>query len=381
MNLPQDVEQKILEVIGMPNLNRRNLSFYTKRLNKIRKQMYRLSDYFAKSEAAEEKYADAYFAYNFPMNLMKVMAIVKELRYIYPKTFRNKNKLRILDIGCGDGAGMFGLYLGFESSAAISLTGYDVSRQMLMRCKELTKWLKNRHSNVSVKLLRRKISRGIFKKTTQKYNIILFANSLVEIFEEDEIRLQFIEQVLKCTTNDGILIVIEPALKKFSRRLMNLRQGIIEKQRSYVLLPCLHKNVCPLLEIRKQKEWCHQSVSWEPPDFMKILNQGLNREINYLKFSYLVVSKKDYAKHFCNGFLAISHLLREKGRKRCFLCTSNGRVELVRLDKSKSKLNMEFDNISKGDVIALKNIIQKKPHYWQIAENTHICILHHKGNQ
>jgi ribosomal protein RSM22 (predicted rRNA methylase) len=157
---------------------------------------------------------------------------------------------------------------------------------------------------------------------------------------------------------------------------MTLRNDIINRQKGQVLLPCLHSENCPLINIRKQKDWCHQSILWDPPDYMNILNQGLNREIDRLKFSYLVITQENFPGHDFNAFLVISNLLKEKGKKRCFLCTPTGRVELVRLNKLKCPTNSEFDKILKGDIISFTNILQTKPHHWQIAENTKVKISH-----
>ncbi|UCG93297.1 MAG: methyltransferase domain-containing protein [candidate division WOR-3 bacterium] len=375
MKLPHEIEQKMLEILKLPNMSKRNVPSYTNKLSKIRTQMHTLSHDFARLKSTEEKYADAYFAYNFPMNVMKVMTVAKEFQNIYSKLFSHTARLNILDVGCGDGAGMLGLYYRFKDANNISLTGIDASSLMLKRTQELMGWLKSHDPSLDVKLMKRKISPNLFKKTKQQYDIILFANALAEIFSTDKISLTFIEQILKCTTRDGIVIIIEPALKKFSRRLMNLRTEIIKTEKSSILLPCLHEYPCALLNVRKHREWCHQSVPWEPPDFMKIINRGLNREIDHLKFSYLVIAKKNYKKSFCNGFRVISHVLKEKGKKRCFLCNQNRRVELVRLNKSKNTFNTPFDEISKGDIIALKRVIQKKLHYWQIEGNTEVKIL------
>lgn len=284
MKLPQEIEHHILEMLSMPQLNKNHVASYVQKLNDIRRQMYILSQDYAQLKSTEEKYADTYFAYNFPMNVMKVMVVAKELQHSYPLLSSRNVELHILDVGCGDGTGMLGLYYGFKDSIPISLTGIDASSLTVKRAKKLMDWLTSRDSLVNLRLAKRKISPNLFKKTTQHYEIILFANSLAEIFENDEIPHTFIEQVIRCTTRDGIVIIIEPALKKFSRRLMNLRSEIIENKNNYVLLPCLHTSTCALLDIRKQREWCHQSILWKPPDFMEIINKGLNREIDYLKF-------------------------------------------------------------------------------------------------
>lgn len=379
MKLLLEIEHKILELIGMPELNWKSVRTHSKKLNRIRNQMYKLTDDFAKSSPTENKYSDAYFVYNFPMNFVKAMVLAKEVNFLYPQLFNNKDTIRILDIGCGEGAGMLGLYYGLKNSIRFMLTGIDTSTKMLKKCKNMTRSLKNRDACVRIKLRRQDVSHGLLKKKINKYNIVIFANSLAEMFPGDNIPVIFIERILKSTDDDGVILIIEPATKYLSRRLMNLRNEIIRKHKAYVLLPCFHKNECPLMEIRKHKEWCHQSISWQPPDFMKILNQGLNREIGYLKFSYLVISKKDHKRNIDESFLVLSRLLKEKGKKKCFLCTPTGRIELVRLNKSKSQVNREFDRISKGDIISFTNVVQTNAYYWQITENTQIKILYSKN--
>jgi len=380
MRLPAEIEQRILELISMPDLNWKSARVHNKKLNRIRNQMYKLTDDFAQAIPSADRYSDAYFAYNFPMNFVKAMVLAKEVNCLYPQLFNNKDTIRILDIGCGEGAGMFGLYYGLKNSKKFVLTGIDTSTQMLKKCKNMTHSLKNKDACIRVKLRRQDVSHGLLKKKINKYNIVIFANVLAEIFTGDNIPVKFIERILKSTDDDGVIIIIEPAAKNLSRRLMDLRNEIIQKHKGYILLPCLHKNECPLYEIRKQKEWCHQSISWHSPVYMKIINQGLNREIDYLKFSYLVISKKDHRKRYDGCYSVISPLFREKGRKRCFLCTPAGRIELVRLNKLKTQANREFDRISKGDIISFENLVQTKPHYWRIAENTKVKITYRKNN-
>jgi ribosomal protein RSM22 (predicted rRNA methylase) len=375
MKLPHEIEHYILEVLGMPHLNKKNMSRYLKRLNNIRQQMYKLSNDFAGLKSTEENYADAYFAYNFPMNFMKVVAITRELTALYPDLLRHKKTLNIVDVGCGDGAGMLGVYYGLKNSTTFSMVGIDASGSLLKRCKEITDWFTRRDTRAVVQLIKQNIAPRLFKETHQKYDIVLFVNSLAEISTDENIPHIFIEQVLRCTQPDGIVIIIEPALKKFTRRLMALRDEVVITQKALTLLPCLDVTACPLLAIKK--EWCHQSISWKPPEFMNMLNRGLNRDILYLKYSYFVISKKNYTRRYANDFRVISHVLKEKGKKRCFLCTQNGRVELVLLNKLKSASNYAFDEITKGDIIMLDNVVHKRPSYWHIQKDTEVTILLH----
>ncbi len=375
MRLPADIEYKITELLGVPNLTYQTARSHRKKLSQLRKQMYELSDDFAQSRFSADRYADAHFAYNFPINFMKAMIVAQRIKLLYPELLHQKDELHILDVGCGEGAAMLGLYYGLKNSKQFVLTGFDQSGTMLKRCREMSSWLKKRDAQMRVKLQRQDVSSGLLPKRAHKYDIVIFANSLAEIFSGETIPVRFIERIFKAIQDEGIIIIIEPALKNLSRRLMNLRDRIIQREKGGILLPCLHEEMCSLQTVREGKEWCHASVSWKPPTFMKILNQGLSREIDHLKFSYLVLSRKTHKRKSPQMFLVISHLLKEKGKKRCLLCTKNGMIELVRLNKHKSQSNKEFDSIAKGNIITVADYILKKPYGWHVVEDSQIKIL------
>lgn len=378
MKLPADISAMILQGLGMPDLNHKTKSRYTQRLHKIRKKMTMLSDDFASRISTEGNYADAYFAYNFPMNLMKTTVVVQQIRSWYADLFSKKRRVSVLDIGCGEGAGMLGFYYGLRDQGdirAFDLVGIDGSIKMLRRAKALAAWTRKSDRRLKTRFLNQNIDSAYRCEPKGRFDVILLVNSLAEILYEKEIPMQFIKTVVRCLTDDGLVIIIEPAVKRLARRIMMLRNSLAKQKTLLVLLPCLHDSDCALLQVEKRDEWCHQSVSWSPPDFLKIINQGLNREIDILKFGYLVLGKCKIHPDRSGGYRVVSQLLRERGKSRCFICTPQGRVELVRLNKSKSALNACFDRITKGDVLELLNADAKKKNYWQVSEETKVQII------
>jgi len=375
MKLPAGIEQQILEFIGLPGLDWRSQKLLHKKISRIQNQMYRLSQDFSFLKPTKDIHSEAYFAYNFPANLMKAKAVAQQLIDIYPDILAHQDDINICDIGCGEGAGMLGIYYSLDNFERIRFTGFDTSLIMLKKCKKMMQFIKKNDTRISFRLVRQDLSHGLLKKKTNKYNIIILINSLAEMFTDKNIPVNFIERLLKSCSDDGIIIVIEPATKVLSRRLMLLRDRIIDQGKAQVLLPCLHAEECPLIDIRQQKDWCHQSITWHAPEYMKILNQGLNREIDRLKFSYLVIAQKGALKKRVNAYFVISSRLREKGKQRCYLCTRKGRIELVRLQRDRSQTNKTFDKIRKGDLIMLDNIIQKRKDYWQVVDESEIKIL------
>lgn len=376
--LPEEISTKVLQILGLPDLCQNTKPHYAERLQVLRQQMRKLAADFAADAPTEKHYTDAYLAYNFPMNLVKTMIVTKEIALRYPDILGRRARLHVLDIGCGDGAGIYGFYYALKDAHFIrefNLMGIDTVAKMLERARILGRWLIRQDARVKVFFRRQIIKDLSLLNYRKRYNIILCINSLAEIVKSEKIPVWFIHSLLKRLTDDGLLVIIEPALKKFVRRLMRLRDGLVSQRKGIVLLPCLHDNPCALMLVDARKEWCHQSVHWSPPDFLNIINEGLNREIDVLKFAYLVIAKNKVLYDRPRGYRVISQLLKEKGKARCFICTSQGRVELTRLSKSMTADNADFDLMCKGDILQLRNIVAKKRHNWYITQKTGVKVL------
>ncbi|MDH4210555.1 MAG: methyltransferase domain-containing protein [candidate division WOR-3 bacterium] len=373
MTLPSNICEKLLVWAGIEGLTYATESHHRKRLRVIRDQMRRLSSDFAEGKPSESRYSNAYFLYNFPLNIMKMMHVIGEISSRYSHFLLNRPRYSILDIGCGEGAGMYGAYYALKNlddSLKIRITGIDRSGIMLEHARQMAAHLRKHGEGIITTFFNRDAADIRSSLPRKKYDVIICNNSLAEIFREDVIPKKYIGVLFGHLANEGLLVIIEPALKKFARRLMQLRDDLTGHKAAQVILPCLHEGHCSLLQIDNRDEWCHQSVAWKPPAFLRIINEGLNREIDMLKFAYVVIAKTKARGVWPGGYRVISKLLKEKGKVRCFLCTEHGRVELVRLNRSKSTSNTMFDKIKKGDVIKLTDVVERKPDYWEVSAQT-----------
>jgi hypothetical protein len=91
---------------------------------------------------------------------------------------------------------------------------------------------------------------------------------------------------------EGLVILIEPALKAQSRRLLQLRRAILEKAEESglkLLLPCLGHQACGALA--EAEDWCHEEVSWWRPPYLRKLDDMASLDRKSLPFSYLVFAK------------------------------------------------------------------------------------------
>ena len=90
------------------------------------------------------------------------------------------------------------------------------------------------------------------------------------------------------------MISVEPALKLQSRKLLHLRQSLIDKIKSSsasvkILLPCLGEQACGALI--KEEDWCHEEVDWMRPRYLRELDIMTDLDRRTLPFSYLVIQK------------------------------------------------------------------------------------------
>ncbi|MEO0127903.1 MAG: small ribosomal subunit Rsm22 family protein, partial [candidate division WOR-3 bacterium] len=211
------------------------------------------------------------------------------------------------------------------------------------------------------------------QRDKNNYDFIILSNALTEIFKSEKVPLSFIKSLFERLKKFGIIILIEPALKTLTRRLMKLHNDIIVNRIGFILSPCLHNSKCPGLH--KKEEWCHQSIKWNPPEYLKMINQKLFRKIEYLKFSYLIISNYNFNSLPANHYPVISRLSIEKGRIKCFICTEGGIVELIRLNRERSVINESFDHVCMGDIIEINNPLMNKSKIWKISRDTNIKRL------
>uniref|UniRef100_A0A7C4X9E7 Methyltransferase domain-containing protein n=1 Tax=candidate division WOR-3 bacterium TaxID=2052148 RepID=A0A7C4X9E7_UNCW3 len=354
MELPVEVEEVILKMLDLGRGERGGYSFPPQRIDVLRKEIVTLTQGFRANEHLEDKFPDAYLAFNFPTNVLKVQSILEKLKTIYCRELKFLNA-NVLDVGCGDGAGTVGFFLGFKELKDISFLGVDVSFVILERFKRLADLL-----GIKVRAIKAKVDKNFFKKEKGKFNFIIFSNSLGEI-EGD--KLGIIKSAALSLSEPGFIIIIEPALKSNSRFLMELKS--ILKGYNF-LLPCMHNQPCPLLRLKN--EWCYHSIPWIVPEYLEIINRKLFRDLRYLKFSYLVMGRGVQLKD--GAFLVISPVWKEKGRKRFFICRDGKRIECFRPDKEKSANNQILDKIIKGNYIELKNVFCKSENIYVIKKET-----------
>jgi ribosomal protein RSM22 (predicted rRNA methylase) len=328
----------------------------------------------------DKKLRAGYLLYFLPLNFCKMQSILQKL----PPSFFNKPKLKVLDLGCGPGTATLALIdcLGQDDDEAkkhrceISILAldqnYHVIKDSQFLHEEASKYLKAKGHSLKVSLVSRTFDLRRGKPDTliknDQYDLIVASNFLNEWSASrlDE-KVKFLERICeRHLLPDGYLILMEPALQRPTRELMELRDIFLERKTFHVFAPCLHQRGCPMLAATP-RDWCHFYVPWEEPDFMCKLDRLLKNNNDFLKLSYMIFTPKAVSelnhlhlkKDRSHLYRTISNLMGSKGKSEIVLCGPAGRWHLTRLDKNESSLNKVFSKLKRGDLVFTPKIPER----------------------
>jgi hypothetical protein len=249
----------------------------------------------------------AYFLYFMPSNLFRVASIWSELGRLGYQ-WKSGPKLKGIEFGSGPAAGATGIAAGekhcklglplsgdwalIEQDRAALKLGAEWAESFFQN-QEFVDWgTRTFHRTIDIK-------QGFLPPTAPKFNLWVMSFFLNELLGEknsaDEVANALLDAWEKHLENEAIIILVEPALKLQSRKLLELRKSILEQaeKRKFsdlkLLLPCLGNQVCGALAA--EDDWCHEEVTWWRPPYFRMIDQMAGLDRKTLPFSYLVFAK------------------------------------------------------------------------------------------
>jgi len=374
LHIPDKLEKWIIYQIGLEGIYEIGERGFKKKIEELRENLFQLSHVFTHKrtsvkEEFDERFEKAYLAFFSPLSYLKTRCVLKEMfSFLHPV----KN-MRILDIGAGQGAG--------------SLASFDLLKELGKKPEEIVCIDRRSPSCNILEGLNLPHEYRIMDvedfgiRKMKNFDLILIINSLTEAYGFDvdflwrKISLIF-DQIL---SENGILVIIEPALKDSTRCLMKIRDIFVKERKDRsIIAPCILINECPMLKVKSRNEWCHFSIKWKPARFMEIINRELKREIDLPKFSYLTILKGKFSfpENYVDAGRVVSNLRIEKGKKRFFLCKDEKYMPFERLDRDASEKNAMVDEISKGDIVKVnEKSCEMKGRNLRIKKETSVEIL------
>lgn len=142
------------------------------------------------------------------------------------------------------------------------------------------------------------------------------------------------------------LMILEPSTRQDGRKLLELRQKLIEAGYS-IWAPCLHQAACPLL-VESKTDWCHDRVHVNAPDWFLKLEHGLPFKNKTVTTSYILARRKKSPAHAENRMRLTGDSLEEKGKTRQLACRNSKREFLTWMHKE-----IEPQVLPRGEIVEL----------------------------
>ncbi|MBN1447240.1 MAG: methyltransferase domain-containing protein [Bacteroidetes bacterium] len=328
----------------------------------------RLSSYLNDTASRERRTAPylrdlrlrhAYLLYFATANLGKLSVPLFELRQSV--AFRGKSVLRVLDLGCGPGTGIAGLHAflgGLSSPPVVELLAVDAVQENIHLAARVGEHARRLTGlPVSVRIAAMNITRP-YATWGERFDLVIAMNVLNELPLQHEARWR--NGIMEQLTEDGHLLLIEPALRETGRRLLAFRDASIDEGWT-VYAPCFRQADCPALE--RETDWCHHDIPWVRPSFIAWLDERIGNIKKSLKFSYVILNRhgETLSAHlpFTPARRVVSERFDEKGRTWCFVCGSDGRHVCQRNRRDRGPSNEAFDHVERYDILALEDVEQR----------------------
>ena len=342
-------------------------------LKALARDVIRLSNLFTREREnlppgylTDEGLRRAYIHYFLPANINKIHTPLQELS-LHPGNILLKERLQILDLGCGSGTAILGMLKYFSSRREaghplLDFTAVDAVQENLSETiTQFTHLTRQRPIKASLSASKATVERFLTRcRDKNSYDIIVMLNLLSELFPGDPQGISKKTRLLKTIMDkllarEGSLILIEPALRETSRGLLMVRDGLLHEG-FHLYAPCLTEGPCPALI--RPKDWCHADVPWEPPELVRDIDRLTGLRKDSLKFSYMIFQKEraSLTDLYGDSFRVVSEPLVSKGKMEFYVCGREGRRLVTRLNKDHSVSNEPFEKLKRWDIVQFTGI-------------------------
>jgi ribosomal protein RSM22 (predicted rRNA methylase) len=166
-------------------------------------------------------------------------------------------------------------------------------------------------------------------------------------------RLDVVSRALAAISDDGAVIIIEPALRDTARALHELRDAIVAAGRGHVFAPCTRTDApCPALA--DPSDWCHEDRALQLPRRTAALARLTHLRDGGMKFAYLVLRRQPLALVSASpAWRVVSAAMPAKGKRELIGCSTPGRIPIRMLRRHRAPGNRGFDEADRGDVLVI----------------------------
>lgn len=302
-----------------------------------------------------------------PRDLPKIKAPLAELASV--AALPSRSHLRVLDLGAGLGTTSLGaadFLLALPGVEQLEIDALDADPRALALGAELCeRWARARGHSLRVTPHVATLTPLSLARLRPPYDLITLGFVLNELADElvadhgDPVQhhVELLLRACELLADDGVLIVLEPALRPTSRRLQEVRERLRSRPGApHVFAPCLHRAACPLLA--RERDWCHAQLPLQLAEPLAAIARGAGLRAEGPSFSYLTLhaAPRSLAELDPSATLyrLVSGALPSKGKLEFMLCAQTGPVRLRRLDRNASAQNSALDSAHRGCVMRVE---------------------------
>ena len=252
---------------------------------------------------SDEKMLVAYLAAFFIPNIERTRHIASSSR-VKDKLIKlmNQEELEILDFGSGPLSSSIGILIALGELSSGTGSSQNKIQKIRITATERSErafkigalWLE--------KVMESRISMSIERRTSipqdKQFDIAVASNVFNEIPEKHHLKtMLMLSKAIKQNSSspESLLLIIEPGQEIHSKRLVALRDQVIETEslsNLHILAPCPHSFSCPLSPSVERSDWCWFRCRFEVPTFQKELDKRSQLDHSELAYSFLAYSPK-----------------------------------------------------------------------------------------
>lgn len=263
--------------------------------------------------------------------------------------------LRVLDLGAGLGTSTLGI------ARAAKRTGLAqrlevVAVERAPRLVDVMRYLADHAAEVALPIALE--TRELDLETLDPrslgtgFDVIVVGLALNELFTERPdpalARAEWLRAVSACLASEGVMIVLEPALRETTRALMTVRDRLVAGEGLHVLAPCTAAGACPML--RRERDWCHADDPLRLPERLAVVARAAGLRWEGLTYAYLTLGRSPRPSE---AHRVVGGPIVQKGRTEWHVCRAPAIARLAVLHRDRAEAD-RLASLARGARVILR---------------------------
>jgi SAM-dependent methyltransferase len=212
-----------------------------------------------------------------------------------------------------------------------------------------------------------------------EFDLITLGHALNELFpptmkDWQNKQSQFIHYLLTRLKPNGHLLLVESSYPDDNRRLLTLRDTLVEKEIT-IQAPCIWQGACPALKTPNSP--CYAQREMKKPFLIKEIQRAAEIKLSSLKMTYLLIRSPKAPKLPLltrEMYRVISPPIETYQGNRYYLCGTQGKKTLSSHLKEHPPESRAFDYLRRGELIEISKPLEHGQSF-EIVNGTQVTVV------